>query len=97
MDGSLRAYGVDHGSGVCYDQAPKDPAKAHRCTVTLATHEGHECRVNRVTGDVFDRVGDERHYVGKSYGSDERDIGLWRRYLAGIHALSPHGRHWHAR
>jgi len=80
MDGSLSAYGVDHGSGVCYDQAPKDPAKAHRCTVTLATHDGHECRVNRITNDVYDRCDGELRYVGRSRGGDE-DVAAWARMI----------------
>lgn len=59
-----------------------DPAKAYRCTVTIAECGGHECRVNRLTHELFDRSREYglRH-VAVSAQDDEADIERWSAWL----------------
>ena len=71
-----RGYALRH-----IEYVKPDPSKAERCTDTVARLGDHECRVNKFTKDVFDRVGREVWYVGQSSGDVERDVERWRRWL----------------
>ena len=59
-----------------------DPSKTYRCTLTVATMGDHECRVNSLTHEVYDRRGASLHYIGRSYGNTEADIEAWAKSLA---------------
>ena len=77
----VRTIGCDHGLEPHLRIVPADPDKAYRCSATLAEADGHECRVNRLTGDVFDRVGRGLRYVGRRTGDDEADVRRWTAWL----------------
>ena len=82
MNATMRAYGLDYGCMEPIVREVSDPSKAYRCTVTVATMDEHECRVNSLTHEVYDRRGSELHYVGRSYGNTEADIEAWAKSLA---------------
>lgn len=81
-DPVLRVYGCDHGVRTGPRLVPPDPAKAYRCTTTVARMDGHECRVNRLTGDVYDRCGETLSYVGRSCGDDDADVCAWMAWMS---------------
>ena len=70
-------YKRDYGCMEPIVREVADPSKAYRCTVTVARMGGRECRVNRLTGDVYDRCRGELTYIGRSTSDDARDAEAW--------------------
>lgn len=64
-----------------------NPDKAHRCTRTVATVSGHECRVNVITHEVFDRHGASLRYVCCSSDDDAQDIERWLAWLSAMRSI----------
>ena len=58
-----------------------DPDKSYRCTQTVAIVGDHECRVNSVTHEVYDRCRGMLRYVGISADDVTADIAAWRAWL----------------
>lgn len=69
------------GDFACVRKVRADPDRSYRCTRTIAVCGEHECRVNGVTHEVYDRHCGTLRYVGASVGDDDVDISVWRSWL----------------
>lgn len=52
-----------------------------RSSLIIASHDGHECRYNRFTHELFDLCGGELRYVGHGTGNTELDVATWIQWL----------------
>lgn len=80
---SSRVFGTHHAHAHV-DHVPPDPEKASYCTRTIATSGRNECRVNTITGEMFNRAGREVWHVCASSGDDETDVRRWVAWLGGM-------------
>lgn len=50
-------------------------------SIVITESDGHALVYNRVTRELFDRVGDRISYVGRASGDTQRDIATWMRWM----------------
>ena len=70
-----------------YERVPVRPEDSRRCVRVIAENGGHKCQVNTIMHEVFDVVGYDKHYVGRSQDDDELDLLTWRSWLRGMRVM----------
>lgn len=70
-----------------YERVQVRPEDSRRCVRVIAEHDGHKCQVNTIMREVFDVVGYDKRYVGRSRDDDEADERTWRLWLGGMRVV----------
>ena len=68
------------------DEVEVLPEDSRKCSRIIGVLDGHLCKVNDIMGEVFDVVGYDTRYVGRSQ-HDEADLLSWRMFLKGMRVI----------